>query len=273
MNGPLIHHPAGFPRGWTAVTEASTLGGTGMDFGILKLDAYERWEMTAHQEAAYLLMQGRITFGWESSSQVAERSSVFEENPTVLHVPARIPVWIEAHEACELAVCRTDNASGFDPILFDAGSMCEVEHRGKGSLGDTAHRIVRTVFDKRNRPDSNLVLGEVINFPGRWSSYPPHHHPQPEIYHYRFTDPQGYGHGELGDEVYKLRQYDTLLIQDEKDHAQTSAPGYGMYYLWVIRHLEGAPYVVPEFTAEHSWANEPGAQGWIPPQLEPGNDD
>ena len=108
------------------------------------------------------------------------------------------------------------------------------------------------------------MLGEVVNLPGDWSSYPPHHHAQPEIYHYRFTAPQGYGHAELGDEVFKIRQYDTLKIPAGLDHAQCAAPGYGMYYSWVIRHLPGRPYTAPEFTAEHAWTLDRDAGYWWP---------
>ena len=100
--------------------------------------------------------------------------------------------------------------------------------------------------------------------PGGWSSYPPHHHPQPEIYHYRFTHPQGFGHAELGEQVFKVRQYDTIKILAGNDHAQCAAPGYGMYYSWVIRHLPGKPYTVPEFTADHAWTMTPGASYWQP---------
>src|ERR1044071_2306516 len=87
--------------------------------------------------------------------------------------------------------------------------------------------------------------------PGRWSSYPPHHHAQPEIYHYRFTEPQGYGLAENGPQVFRVKQYDTVKIFDGNDHAQTAAPGYGMYYAWVIRHLPDNPYGIPDFTEEH----------------------
>ena len=130
-------------------------------------------------------------------------------------------------------------------------------------------RNVRLVFDLSNRPDSNLVVGEVISFPGRWSSYPPHHHDQPEIYHYRFTEPPGYGHGENGEDVYKLRHGDTLFIEPGKDHAQVSAPGYGMYYLWFIRHLPGNPYTGFTFAAEHEWTLDPQKQGWSPAEQFP----
>src|SRR5918994_1499798 len=140
-----------------------------------------------------------------------------------------------------------------------------MDGRIAGRAGDLCLRLVRTIFDARNSPpEVHLVLGEVVTLPGGWSSSPPHHHPQPEIYHYRFTHPQGFGHAELGDAVVKVRQYDTVRIPAGHDHAQCAAPGYGMYYSWVIRHLPGQPYDVPGFTAEHVWTMQPGAQYWEP---------
>jgi len=64
--------------------------------------------------------------------------------------------------------------------------------------------------------------------------------------------------------VMKVRPYDTIRILDENDHSQCAAPGYAMYYIWVIRHLPGDRYTVPEFTKTHSWTMEPGAVGWKP---------
>ena len=143
------------------------------------------------------------------------------------------------------------------------------EPRGRGQVGGRALRYVRTIFDRTNSPpEVELVLGEVVTFPGGWSSYPPHHHPQHEIYHYRFTEPQGYGHAELGEEVVKVKQYDTIKIPAGLDHAQCAAPGYGMYYSWVIRHLPDKPYTVPEFTAEHAWTMQPDAAFWRPPEFD-----
>jgi 5-deoxy-glucuronate isomerase len=130
---------------------------------------------------------------------------------------------------------------------------------------ETCLRNVRLIFDRATRPESNLVVGEVINYPGRWSSYPPHHHDQPEIYHYRFTHPDGYGHAEIGEDVTKVRAHDTIFIPPGLDHAQVSAPGYGMYYLWMIRHLPGNPYSGFTFAEEHKWALDSAQQGWMPP--------
>ncbi|MCG8511716.1 MAG: 5-deoxy-glucuronate isomerase, partial [Rhodospirillales bacterium] len=139
------------------------------------------------------------------------------------------------------------------------------EHRGAGQVGGTCLRFVRTIFDNTNSDaNAELVLGEVITMPGKWSSYPPHHHPQPEIYHYRFTDPRGFGHAELGEDVLKVRQYDTVKIFGPNDHPQCAAPGYGMYYSWVIRHLPGDRYTVPEFTEDHTWTLADDARFWEP---------
>ena len=69
----------------------------------------------------------------------------------------------------------------------------------------------------------------------------------------------------------KVRHNDTVSISAGEDHAQCAAPGYGMYYSWVIRHLPGAPYTVPEFTAEHAWFLQQGATFWWPTEVhEPG---
>jgi 5-deoxy-glucuronate isomerase len=61
-----------------------------------------------------------------------------------------------------------------------------------------------------------------------------------------------------------VKQYDTVKILDGNDHAQTAAPGYGMYYAWVIRHLPNNPYTVPEFTEAHRWTMAKDAAIWHP---------
>jgi len=259
MSDYLIKNTQGFSNGYTPIISIADENRMDMNFGILKMKAGEKKELTSSLETACLLMHGEVTFQYDNQTHVAKRDSLFNEEPIALHSAALQKTCVIAHTDCELAIARTDNTEHFETKVFDEKSMLESEHRGKGLLDDTAYRNVRTIFDIRNRPQAKLVLGEVINFPGRWSSYPPHHHPQPELYHYRFTEPQGYGHGEIGDDILKIHHGDTLKILDEKDHAQTAAPGYGMYYIWVIRHLPNQPYMMPEFTKEHSWTKEPKA--------------
>ena len=174
---------------------------------------------------------------------------------------------IDCDTESEFTVYSTANTEPFDARAFAPGDV-PTEHRGRDQVGNACYRFVRTIFDRANSDaKAELVLGEVITMPGRWSSYPPHHHPQPEIYHYRFTKPGGFGHAELGEAVVKVRQYDTTKILHGVDHAQAAAPGYGMYYSWVIRHLPDNPYIVPEFTEEHAWVVDDNAEIWRPSGL------
>lgn len=226
----------------------------GIAFALLPLKADQVYEMEVPLETAVVLMTGQVLFECQGKTFEGQRQNLFEQDPFVLHVPASTPFKIRAATDCELSLLQVENHERFEPMIFDRDNMLESEDRGLGLLNNTSYRIVRTVFDKRNRPASNLVVGEVITFPGGWSSYPPHHHPQPEIYHYRFTEPQGFGFAQCGqDVVYKACHGDTLLIEHEASHAQVSAPGYGMYYLWFIRHLPNNPYYMPSFTQEHEW--------------------
>ena len=263
MSELVSAYRSGFPLGYTAVTHAAE-DLTGISFGILKLQAGASHQVTTQAETAFLLMSGVVRLSAGGREERFWRQSLFDEGPSCLHVSAGTEIVIAAEEDSELTTYETLNRRQFEPRFYQPAHV-PTEHRGKGQVGDTCYRFVRTIFDRSNAdPNAELVLGEVITMPGRWSSYPPHHHPQPEIYHYRFTMPQGYGHAELGDRVFRVRNYDTIRIPAGLDHAQCVAPGYGMYYSWVIRHLPEKPYTVPEFTAEHRWTMDPEAQFWEP---------
>jgi 5-deoxy-glucuronate isomerase len=265
MHHHVIGQKAPFPSGFTPITRiGEATRDTGISFGILRLAAGERFERRLDRETAVLLMDGSIRATVGAAAAEAARASLFDEAPTALHAPRGFDVSVVAATACELALLEVENDRSFGPRIFDRHSMVQNEHRGKGTLDDASYRIVRTIFDTRNRPEANLVLGEVITLPGRWSSYPPHHHPQPEIYHYRFAHPAGFGFSEVGEDVARTRHGDTLVIPPGADHAQVAAPGYPMYYLWAIRHLPGNPYVTPEFTQAHRWLLEPGVAVWRP---------
>jgi 5-deoxy-glucuronate isomerase len=263
MNQALIRRPHGPGPAIDWITRVGEPNlDTGIDFGVVGLRAGEGLNLRSDHETALLLLNGRLRLRWDGGERTIARHSLFDEEPIALHVPGDSAVETAAQSDAELAIFRTPNDKTFEPVLFDASNMLGSEHRGSGKLEDTAYRLVRTIFDDRNRPDANLVLGEVVPLPGRWSSYPPHHHPQTEIYHYRFAPSQGYGHAELGDEVLKVRNYDTVKIFGGNDHAQVAAPGCAMWYLWVIRHLPDARYGVPEVAEENRWMAD--APTWSP---------
>lgn len=226
-----------------------------MDFGLIRLRAGQRFDWRQGEEVAILLIEGDVEFFSKEIRGEGKRYSLVDENPTVFHIPNNLDFSFVAREMSELAFISVENDMTFPPEIIQPEQV-KIEHRGKGILDDSSYRIVRTAFDYYSCPKSMLVLGEVLAPQGRWSSYPPHHHPQPEIYHYRFPDKRGYGHAEVGEDVYKVRDKDTIIIPPNKDHSQVSAPGYVMWYLWVIRHLPGCPYIEPEFTQEHAWIRD-----------------
>ena len=255
----------GFPPGLTEITrEGEARLDTGVDFGVHCFGAGERFAETHAKETAWLLLDGEAELEWGSERARVRRTSLFDAPPTALHVPGGTAVRVSTlGPRSEWVVARATNERRFAAKLFGPEEL-KPEYRGEGLVQGASLRNVRLIFDDTNRPEANLVLGEVVNYPGRWSSYPPHHHPQAEIYHYRFTLPQGYGHAELGDEVFKVRSYDTIKILDGVSHAQVSAPGYGMYYVWVVRHLPGNRYTGFRFSEEHRWVLDPANQGWQP---------
>ena len=271
MTGPITEHRAGFGPGLTAITRHDDPHeATGLGLAVLKLAAGESYRESTLVESAFLLMSGSVMVSVANYTVKLGRASLFDEAPSCVHVAAGADVRLSAESATEFTIYRTDNRKPFQPRIFLPADTAD-EPRGKGQAGGACLRLVRTIFDRTNSDaNAELVLGEVVTLPGRWSSYPPHHHPQPEIYHYRFAHPQGYGHAELGDAVFKVRGNDTIKILAGNDHAQCAAPGYPMYYSWVIRHLENNPYTVPEFTAEHRWTMDPAAVPWQPKGLADG---
>ncbi len=236
----------------------------GLRVSSLTLAAGERAAGTLRNETAWLLMSGKVRGTAGGQVFGFERQSLFDESASCVHAGAGTAFEIEAVVETELTVYECPNTKPFDLRVFTPDDVPN-EHRGAGQVAGRCLRFVRTIFDGSNSPgDAELVLGEVVTLPGGWSSYPPHHHRQPEIYHYRFSKPQGYGHAELGEKVYKVRDRDTVCIPPGADHAQCAAPGYGMYYAWVIRHLPGDPYTVPDFTPEHAWIMDREAHFWWP---------
>lgn len=259
MKGNVIHASAlrsGLHK-YLKRADASNL--TGMGFSILTVT--EKFSSTAEGETALVLLSGKGTVECQGTKTAIERGSLFDENPYTILIPDNTPFEILPTKAMEFAVV-TAEASALTEAKVFTPEQVSVERRGIGQLENSSYRLVKTVFDHSTLPESNLVIGEVINQPGRWSSYPPHHHPQPELYFYRFLPEQGYGFSQLGEHAVKVRQNSLVIITGSLDHPQVSAPGYAMWYLWIVRHLPGNPYTGFEFDKAHEWTLDKEAKVW-----------
>lgn len=225
----------------------------GMDVALLVLEHGETYtECEAQKESAFLLFSGTADFCADDSEWRVHRDSEFTQEASCLHVCAGTHVVIRAHEHCDIYVQRVINETHFDAKCYLPEDVL-VQRAGVTELQGTMRRNIKTIFDLENAPYSNMVLGEVLNFPGKWSSYPPHFHPQPEVYFYRFDKPQGFGVGFANGDVHQTG-HNGLLVIEHGFHSQAAAPGYGLCYVWGIRHLPGDPWAKTRIDEpEHLW--------------------
>jgi 5-deoxy-glucuronate isomerase len=225
----------------------------GMDVALLVLDRGETYtECEAKKESAFLLFSGTADFCAGDSEWRVHRDSEFTQEASCLHACAGTNIVIRAHEHCEIYVQRVINETHFDAKCYVPEDV-HVQRAGVTELQGTMRRNIKTIFDLDNAPYSNMVLGEVLNFPGKWSSYPPHFHPQPEVYFYRFDKPQGVGVGFANGDVHQTG-HNGLLVIEHGFHSQAAAPGYGLCYVWGIRHLPGDPWAKTRIDEpEHLW--------------------
>ena len=163
---------------------------------------------------------------------------------------------MRAETDAEILVHSTENDRYFPSRLFRQENVVKVvscEEKCK----NTAVRDVVDIINIKNSPYSNMVLGEVYARQGRWWSYIPHFHPQPEVYYYKFERPEGFGACFIGDKAYTVKDKSVGAFPGGLTHVQVTAPGYPMYCAWMIRHLPGDPWDNTRTDKpEYMWLNE-----------------
>lgn len=208
---------------------------------VYKLKAGESIEiLEPEMESAVLLVYGGVTYYYEDSKVTADRAGIFEL-PYCLHVMKNVNVAIAAHQDSEILVQSTYNDREF-PSKFYRPEDVRTFVSCEGRWDNTAVRDVVTIFDYNNAPYSNMVIGEVYARQGRWWSYIPHSHPQPEVYYYKFAREEGFGACFIGEKAYTIQEGSAGLFDGGYTHAQVTAPGYPMYCCWMIRHLDNNPW-------------------------------
>ena len=258
-----IHQQEPFSIGYHPITELNgKYREMMMDFGILKISADMEFEDNLPLERVFVLLYGEIEVEFNGKIVKGTRPTYTNDTIWSVNLPKDIPVKLRGiAKESEIAVIRTKNERDFMPVIRAQDDIVE-EVRGQGFMNEAGTRIVRTAQDVKLSPESNIMFGEDMHYPGKWSGFPSHSHAQPEIYFYKFYPQNGFGLLRLGEEGVLLEHNDTVLIEPNKVHPQVAAPGYAMYYLWVIRHLEGNPYIKPDFDPQHLWVEQPGAKYW-----------
>lgn len=235
-----------------------------IDLDVAELETGERLELDRTGETAVVVLSGvvDVRFGAGDLGRAGGRSSVFEgAGDTVYAPPGRLE--LTAHSAARLAITSAplaDQAPGQARIIRPADQR--IADVGEGTWA----RTVRTILGPEHSA-GRLLLGETINPPGNWSSYPPHKHDthEPprevkleEVYFFETDPAEGFGiqlqyEGET-EECYTVRSGDTSAIKSGY-HPVVAAPGYQLYYLWVMAGV--GREMIPYFDPRYRWVQFP----------------
>jgi len=245
-----------------------------IEFGRLFLpergDEYK--SETRDREVALTIFGGKCTVDVENTSQkssykmIGSRADVFSGKPTVVYLPTNTRYTVTAETGMfEAGVAKAPSESSYPPVLIRPEDVAE---RVVGAW-NWSRRVYLSVGD--NVKAQRLLVGETINPPGNWSSSPPHKHdvksvgevPLEEVYFYRVRPRQGYGlqrvytspdDKESFDEVYVVEDNDTVVLP-RGYHPVVAAPGYQLYYLWVLAGEERR-YGAWSEDPKHKWLKD-----------------
>jgi len=232
-----------------------------IDLRLVRLAASEREIVRDDGEMCAIVLSGAVDvkIGATDVGTATRAGDVFESPGDAVYVPPTETLELVARRDAVVAVAGAplaDRPPGRARLIGPAEQAVRTAGTGNWS------RSIRTILG----PDDDagrLVLGETINPPGNWSSYPPHKHDRhappeevalEEVYYYRFQPESGFGVQLIYDDrdarAQIVRDGDVVAIPSGY-HPVVAAPGYSLYYLWVMAG-EGRE-LAPFFDPRHAW--------------------
>jgi 5-deoxy-glucuronate isomerase len=198
----------------------------------------------------------------ESLGSAGGRSSVFEGPGYAVYAPSGIALRLTATGSAQLAIATAPAGEGAPEKARIIGPADQrLADVGKGNWA----RSVRTILGPEHAA-GRILIGETINPPGNWSSYPPHKHDRQappeevrleEVYLFKLDPPEGFGiqvrYDDDGTEAFTVRDGDAAVIRSGY-HPVVAAPGYSLYYLWVM--AGDGRQMIPHFDPAYAWVQE-----------------
>jgi 5-deoxy-glucuronate isomerase len=200
-----------------------------------------------------------VTLGGTAAGTAARHGGVFASAPVAAYAPPACELRLDAVSDATVAVAAAPPGDGTaGPPRLIPPEERQVRTAGTGNW----ERTIRTLLGPGDEA-ARLIVGETINPPGNWSSYPPHKHDRQappeevaleEVYYYRFDPPGGFGvqllYDDAGEHAHVVHDGGVVPIASGY-HPVVAAPGYSLYYLWVMagEGRELAPYLDPR----HAW--------------------
>lgn len=233
-----------------------------IDFGILSLEPGETFDdQQAKKESGLVILSGKISLkiGNKKFGQIGNRTSVFAGRAYGAYIPLNAQYSVQAEETAEIAVFKVPCEKVMEPYIVSP------EENVRHVVGHD--NWTRDVYDiiGLDQKAQRMVVGETVNLPGNWSSYPPHRHEnhnppeeskQEEVYFFKVDPGQGFGFQRIYtedreiDETYAIVNNDCVFIP-RGYHPVGSAGGYHLYYLWILCGEDRV--LIPRDDPDHSW--------------------
>jgi len=243
MSEYLKHYKTG--SGFTQIVKHGDGGLKLAEFGIISLRQGERFAAgTGALEVALIVLGGTCEVRGEgfAFTNVGVRKDVFSGKPHTVYIPCGTDYTVTGTTDVEVAWAAAP--SDLKTAAYEIAPAQVKEARiGKENYQRDALLMLTDAF-----PSRHLFIGEAFVPSGNHASYPPHRHDfdnlpfevdMEEVYFFRFSPAQGYGIQKIYtddrsiDFTCTVRQNDATLIP-RGYHPVTNAPGYTMYYLWVM---------------------------------------
>lgn len=236
-----------------------------LELGVLRVPAGKRYRAASEgDEVVLVLLSGlcHVRVGDLGFDTLGGRKDVFSGRATAVYIPPGSSFRVQAVSDIEAAIGRAPSDLPGEPRLIGPEKV-KVQVRGK----ETFRREVHDIID-RSFPARRLLVGETFNPPGHWSSFPPHKHDRAtppeeakleEIYLYKLNPPQGFGFQRIYspdrgvDEALVIRD-NTVAKLPWGYHPVCAAPGYALYYLWILAGEERDLIMFDD--PDHRWVKE-----------------
>lgn len=270
----LMFKDQGFVEGYVSIATPDNSPLEQITFGRLQLtrSSAPYTALTEGNEVVLDILSGicdvTVTFAadTQSYSNLGGRGDVFAGRPTLICLPPKTEYRIVSRSPhLDLAVSAAPCPDGGQPTII-APDDNETRIVGAGNWERHVHLgTVGTGLTRR------LMVGETINKPGCWSSYPPHKHDEDrpgeasmeEVYFYVVKPKQGFGvqclyqHPEVPDrldEAFIVRDGD-MVVLPRGYHPAVAAPGYQLCYVWVL-------YAEADVYGAAAWSDDPD-HAWV----------
>ena len=238
-----------------------------IDLQLVRLGAGNRFASSERGERCAVVLGGVVeaSAGGVPLGTIGGRSDVFDGLGEAVYVPPDMELVLAASApaAVALAAAPLDGRAPGRPRVI-RGADQRVAEAGKENWS----RTIRTILGPGDDA-GRLIVGETISPSGNWSSYPPHKHDREappdevaleEVYFYRLRPRDGFAvqiiYGDGRELALVVHDGDVVAIPSGY-HPVVAAPGYELYYLWVMagEGRELAPY----FDPQHAWVQADGA--------------